>query len=228
MDADHHALEVTVFIGDSCIGGCHFRATGLTLRVAGAVLHPGLHTVGIHHRCPEVVDGGGRRGGSSRATGQGAVCQRNGDRARTGIGVGVGVFVGDRLDDVLVVGRGPGAADRDLGAAVVAGDGDGVAQRTCYAGATARGQLFISRAIVVVHRTGSNLYNSAGNRLVNIGSSHIDVDDADRARACNRHTHAAAYQETGAEVVASGAGVQVQHRRVVDIRHRDGDRIARR
>ena len=120
------------------------------------------NTIGIHHRGPEVSDGGGRRGCASAAAGQGAVRQRNRDRARAGIGIRVGVFVSDRLDDVLVFGRGAGAADRDTGRAA-ARDGDGVAQRTRHAGTAARSQFFVNGAEGVVHGPASDRHRRAGN-----------------------------------------------------------------
>ena len=185
------------------------------------------NTVGIHHRRPEVGDGGSRRGCASAAAGQGAVRQRDRDRACAGIGIGVGVFVSDRLDDVLVFGRGAGAADRNTGRAA-ARDGDGVAQRTRHAGTAARSQFFVNGAKGVVHRAASDFHSGARNRLRNIGGCHIDIADADRARVGNRHTDTAAHQEVGAVVSADGAGVQIQHRCIVKVRHRDRDRIARR
>ena len=225
MDAHHDTLEVAVFIGDGCIRRHHLHRRA-TLRVAGAVLHPGLHAVGVHHRRPDVVDAACGAHRCWRTAGKRTVGDRSRHRARAGVGVRVGVLVSDRLDDVLVFGRCARATDRDAGRAAAADD-DVVAQRTRHAGTTARGQRFIRRAKVVVHCTGRDLHHRAGNRLGHIGSGHIDIADAEPARVGNGHTNAAAHQEVGDVARAVGAAVQIEQRRVVQVCHRDRDRIAR-
>ena len=121
-DADHHLLQVAVLVGDGGIG-CHDLDRRAAFGVRSGERHATCYTIGVHRRCPHVGDGaGGADGGRCCGVGASAVHYRHRHRARARECIGVGVLVGDGLDDVLVLGPGARAADADAGGATVADD----------------------------------------------------------------------------------------------------------
>ena len=231
VELDHHGLQVAVLVGDGGICGDDLDGW-VVFDEVGGVDQPVGFTVGVYHRGPDGVDGGGGTGGGSAATGDGAVGDGDGDGARADTGVGVGVLVGDGRNDGLVFARCARTADADAGGAA-AGDGDRATQFTGDAGLTRVGECFVGGAKEVVQGTGGELYAGAGNALgagkvrgpgkaCGGGScGDVNVSDADAGGVGNGNACVAAGQEAGGVVDAAGVGVEVQHGGVVDVG--DGD-----
>ena len=125
-NAHHNTFQMAVFIGDRRIG-CHNLGGTCPLGIACGIEYPGCTAVGIHHRCPEIVDGGRSADGGRCPSGNGTVGQGYRYRSRSGKGIGVCVQVGDCLDDILIFSQCADTTDGNADGAAAC-DGDGVTQ----------------------------------------------------------------------------------------------------
>ena len=150
-DTHDHLPQVAVLVGDGCVGGGNLDGR-TAFGIRGGVAHTGGHAIGVYRGCPDVGDGAGGADFRRRAAGRRAVGDGNSHCARPRIGVGVGILVGDGLDDVLVFRPGAGATDADaFGTAASHRDR---AQAASHAGAgCSKGFVNVSEQVVnATHR----------------------------------------------------------------------------